>query len=144
MFLKWLPVIPCLFLSVIGFASAATVEYTFNVGWMEYNPDGLLTRQAYFRHRRHHHTDLGRPIIAINNQWPAPTIRANVGDIVLVNVNNNLGNETLTIHWHGLLQTGNAHNDGTPMVSQCPIIPGSSYTYEFTVGRDSIPQTVLF
>ncbi|OCK76302.1 multicopper oxidase [Lepidopterella palustris CBS 459.81] len=72
-----------------------------------------------------------RPVIAINNQWPSPTIRGNIGDTVTVNVKNNLGNETLTIHWHGIFQTGNNANDGTPMVAQCPIIPGASYTYTF-------------
>jgi Multicopper oxidase len=34
-----------------------------------------------------------RPIIAINGQWPSPTIEANVGDDVAVTVNNNLGNQ---------------------------------------------------
>lgn len=35
------------------------------------------------------------------------------------------------MHWHGFLQTGTPWEDGVPSVSQCPIIPGSSYTYNF-------------
>jgi iron transport multicopper oxidase len=76
---------------------------------------------------------ISSPVIAINGQWPSPTIRGNVQDTIVVNVNNKLGNESLTIHWHGLFQTGNNANDGTPMVAQCPIIPGTSYTYTFKV-----------
>ena len=35
------------------------------------------------------------------------------------------------MHWHGINQRGNEWNDGVPGVSQCPIPPGSSYTYRF-------------
>jgi iron transport multicopper oxidase len=73
------------------------------------------------------------PVIAINGKWPSPTVKGNINDTIVVNVNNNLGNQSLTIHWHGLFQTNNNDNDGTPVVAQCPIIPGSSYTYTFQV-----------
>lgn len=39
----------------------------------------------------------------------------------------------MTLHWHGLSQKGNNANDGISMVAQCPIIPGTSYTYTFTL-----------
>ena len=98
-------------------AWAATVTYNWNIGWINANPDGRAVR----------------PVIAINGKWPAPAVVGNVGDNVIVNVNNNLGNQSLTVHWHGILQMGNNANDGTPMVAQCPIIPGTNYTYTFTV-----------
>jgi iron transport multicopper oxidase len=98
-------------------AIAATVTYNWDVGWISYNPDNRAVR----------------PVIAINGKWPSPQIVGNVGDTVVVNVNNKLGNESLSIHWHGLPQTGNNANDGTPMITACPIIPGTSYTYNFTV-----------
>lgn len=50
-----------------------------------------------------------------------------------VTVNNNL-TESLngtSIHWHGLRQYHANWQDGTPGVTQCPIKPGSSQTYEF-------------
>jgi multicopper oxidase len=121
-----------LFLILLGVISlqvahAATLTYNWDIGWMNYNPD---SRQV-------------RPIIAINGKWPSPQIVGNVGDNVIVNVINNLGNQSLTIHWHGLRQVGNNANDGTPMVSQCPIIPGTNYTYTFTV-RHWTSRPLLF
>lgn len=41
----------------------------------------------------------------------------------------------MTVHWHGIFQRDNNANDGTPMTSQCPIIPGTSYTYKFNVDQ---------
>lgn len=38
-----------------------------------------------------------------------------------------------SIHWHGLRQLDSSHMDGVPGVSQCPIAPGASMTYEFRV-----------
>ncbi|EED19078.1 laccase, putative [Talaromyces stipitatus ATCC 10500] len=42
------------------------------------------------------------PVIAINGVWPAPMIRGTVNDTVVVKVHNSLGNQSLSIHWHGL------------------------------------------
>ena len=36
-------------------------------------------------------------------------------------------------HWHGILQSGTNYNDGTGFVTQCPIVPGDSYQYDFKV-----------
>lgn len=37
------------------------------------------------------------------------------------------------IHWHGLRQLNSTEQDGVPGVTQCPIVPGGSMTYEFQV-----------
>ncbi|KAG0289678.1 hypothetical protein BGZ96_006803 [Linnemannia gamsii] len=37
------------------------------------------------------------------------------------------------IHWHGMFQNGTNWMDGTSGVTQCPIPPGQSFTYNFTV-----------
>ena len=65
-----------------------------------------------------------------NNQVPGPTLRATEGDRVRVNVKNNL-NESSAIHWHGLLIPNS--QDGVPYVTQNPIKPGETYTYEFPI-----------
>ncbi|KAI1827062.1 multicopper oxidase [Xylaria intraflava] len=75
----------------------------------------------------------GRPVIAVNNQWPPPRIDACKGDRIVVQVTNNLGNETASIHYHGIYQNGSNQMDGPAMVTQCPIPPGSVVTYDFTV-----------
>ena len=43
-------------------------------------------------------------IISINGQYPGPTIRARVGDLVVVELHNLLPTETVLLHWHGILQ----------------------------------------
>jgi FtsP/CotA-like multicopper oxidase with cupredoxin domain len=65
-----------------------------------------------------------------NKQIPGPTLRATVGDRVRINVVNNL-EESTAVHWHGLL-IPNAM-DGVPYVTQEPIEPGKTFTYEWTI-----------
>ncbi len=63
-----------------------------------------------------------------NGQYPGPEIRAKEGERLRLNVKNNLPEGT-TIHWHGIpLQN---KMDGVPNVTQPPILPGESFTYEF-------------
>ncbi|KAI0968018.1 Cupredoxin [Xylaria arbuscula] len=100
-------------------ATAATVTYDFNIGWVTANPDGAFDR----------------PTIGINGQWPIPRIEANIGDNVVVQVTNQLGNQSTSLHFHGLFMNGTTHMDGPSQVSQCSIPPGSSFTYNFTINQ---------
>ncbi|BGP32953.1 hypothetical protein JCM10296v2_004739 [Rhodotorula toruloides] len=50
-------------------------------------------------------------------------------DTVVVHVTNSL-DEPVTIHWHGLFQNGTLWEDGPSGVTQCPIGPGITYTYD--------------
>jgi FtsP/CotA-like multicopper oxidase with cupredoxin domain len=56
----------------------------------------------------------------------------NRGDTLLVNVTNHLSNAT-SMHWHGMFQNGTNWMDGITGVTQCPIPPGKSFLYNFTV-----------
>ena len=110
--------IPFLCLQLFGLGVyAATVTYDFNVTWVTTNPDRAFER----------------PTIGINGKWPLPPITATVGDRVVVKVNNQLGNQTTSLHFHGLFQNGTTEMDGPVGVSQCAIPSGSSLTYNFTV-----------
>jgi FtsP/CotA-like multicopper oxidase with cupredoxin domain len=73
-----------------------------------------------------------RTLLVFNGQFPGPLIEANRGDRLLVNVTNTLPNAT-TVHWHGLYQNGTNWMDGTTGVTQCPIPPGKSFLYNFTL-----------
>ncbi|NUQ86647.1 MAG: copper oxidase [Anaerolineales bacterium] len=64
-----------------------------------------------------------------NGTVPGPMIRVTEGDQVRVIVKNELPVPT-TIHWHGV-EVPNAM-DGIPGVTQDPIQPGETFTYEFT------------
>ena len=66
---------------------------------------------------------------AVNRQVPGPRIRVTQGDRVRFDVTNNLPEPT-SIHWHGLILP-NAM-DGAADVTQAPIEPGETFTYEFT------------
>lgn len=47
---------------------------------------------------------LKKLVIAINGRTPGPTIEAEQGDTVIVEVKNTLLTENLSIHWHGIRQ----------------------------------------
>ncbi len=65
---------------------------------------------------------------AYNGTLPGPEIRVTEGDTVRIVVTNNLP-ESTAVHWHGL-NTPNAM-DGVPYITQDPIKPGQTFTYEF-------------
>ena len=63
-----------------------------------------------------------------NQMVPGPTIRVGVGDKVRVVLKNELPESTV-IHFHGVI-VPNAM-DGVPDITQKPIKPGGSFTYDF-------------
>lgn len=87
---RWLQL--TILISLLSCVHAATVTYDFDIGWVTANPDGAFDR----------------PTIGINGQWPIPRITANVSDQVIVNVKNSLGNQSTSLHFHGLYQYGQA------------------------------------
>ncbi|KAI0545286.1 Cupredoxin [Xylaria curta] len=95
-------------------ALAETVTYDWEVTWVWAAPDGF-----------------GRPVIGINNAWPCPAIEASVGDTVVINLLNKLGNETTGLHFHGINQINSNYMDGSVGTSQCPLPPGFKVTYSF-------------
>lgn len=65
---------------------------------------------------------------AYNGAIPGPTLRFRQGDRARIAVENRLAQPT-SIHWHGL-RVPNAM-DGVPGLTQPPIAPGETFTYEF-------------
>ncbi len=65
---------------------------------------------------------------SFNGSVPGPEIRLRQGDRLRAIVENRLAEET-SVHWHGL-RVPNAM-DGVPHLTQEPIAPGGSFTYEF-------------
>ncbi|KAG8707230.1 laccase, multicopper oxidase, benzenediol:oxygen oxidorectuctase [Ceratobasidium sp. 395] len=93
-----------------------TREYNWVVEMKEGAPDGFY-----------------RKMLVVNDQYPGPTIEANEGDTIIVNVKNKLPKIGTSIHWHGLFQNGTAWMDGPAGVTQCPIPAGGSFQYKFKV-----------
>lgn len=67
---------------------------------------------------------------AYNDQVPGPQIRVTEGDRVRVILHNELP-ESTAVHFHGLELPNDM--DGVPFITQPPVKPGQSFTYEFTV-----------
>lgn len=67
---------------------------------------------------------------AYNEMVPGPEIRATEGERVRIHVTNNLP-ESTAVHWHGLIVP--FEMDGVTFLTQPPIKPGESFTYEFDV-----------
>ncbi|KAL1369751.1 hypothetical protein HN51_000121 [Arachis hypogaea] len=84
--------------------------------------------------------------ILINNQFPGPEINSTSNNNIVINVFNYL-DEPLLFTWHGIQLRKNSWQDGTPGTN-CPILPGTNYTYKFQV-KDQIgtyfyyPSTAL-
>ncbi|KAL1297976.1 hypothetical protein AAFC00_006483 [Neodothiora populina] len=99
-------------------STGKTVTYDWSIGWTTAAPDGFE-----------------RPVIGINGEWPCPTMRVDYGDRVIVRVTNNLGNQSTSIHWHGIFQYGSSEMDGTVGTSQCPIAPGQTMEYDWIANQ---------
>jgi FtsP/CotA-like multicopper oxidase with cupredoxin domain len=89
-------------------------HYAFTIAEQTIAPDGVQ-----------------RTGMVVNGAFPGPTIEANWGDWIEVSVHNALASEGTSLHWHGLLQQETPWFDGVPSVHQCPIAPGSTFTYRF-------------
>ena len=100
-----------LFLPALG--TAAVVEYEFDIAVKEVNITGVPIEA-----------------LAIDNQIPAPTVRAAVGDVLRATFHNRL-NVITSVHWHGILVPGD--QDGVPFLNTQPIEPGASHTFEFPI-----------
>ncbi|CAO2149911.1 unnamed protein product [Urochloa humidicola] len=96
-------------------AAAAVVEHTFVVSQVKMTH---LCKETL--------------VTVVNGQFPGPAIEVTEGDSVAVHVINQ-SPHNITLHWHGVKQRLNCWADGVPMITQCPIRPGHSFTYRFVV-----------
>ncbi|CAG8978382.1 hypothetical protein HYALB_00010401 [Hymenoscyphus albidus] len=90
-------------------------EYKWTLTDIVGNPDGVF-----------------RPMLTVNGMFPGEMIECNVGDTIVIHVDNQSKNAS-SIHFHGLFQNGTNYMDGAAGVTQCPIAPGRKFRYEFTI-----------
>ncbi|KAF8073915.1 laccase [Lyophyllum atratum] len=78
-----------------------------------------------------------RSAVLAGGTFPGPLIKASKGAHYKLNVINRLTDSNMlrstSIHWHGIFQRGTNWADGTAFVTQCPITPGDSFLYQFSV-----------
>ncbi|XP_066261010.1 uncharacterized protein stw isoform X1 [Euwallacea similis] len=76
-----------------------------------------------------------RGMLAVNRMLPGPSIQVCEGDKVVIDVENHIEGNEITIHWHGVWQRGTQYYDGVPFVTQCPIQEGNAFRYQWIAGN---------
>lgn len=110
----------------LGFSSAEDplVNFNFVVSYITASPLGVPQQ-----------------VIAVNGNFPGPTINVTTNDNVIVNVRNKL-DEELLLHWSGIFQRRSSWEDGV-LGTNCPIPPKWNWTYRFQV-KDQIGSFFYF
>ncbi len=101
------------FLQMVSSAGAATVEYDLDIAWQQIVINGKTAEG-----------------MTLNGQIPGPTLYFTEGDLARIRVHNSMDVNT-SIHWHGILVPPGM--DGVPLITQPPIKPGETFTYEFPI-----------
>ncbi|KAI0063810.1 laccase [Artomyces pyxidatus] len=82
-----------------------------------------------------------RDTVLAGGTFPGPLIQGNKGNDFKINVIDQLTDTSMptatSIHWHGLFQHTTNYVDGPAFVTQCPIIPGHSFLYDFNVPQQA-------
>ncbi|KAG9308046.1 laccase C [Chiua virens] len=106
--------------ALFPYAAAATLQIELTLSNAIVSPDGF-----------------NRRAIVVNGETPGPLIAANKGDRLEIDVTNQLSdlatNTSTSVHWHGLYQRHSNAFDGTAFVTQCPIVSGALFPYQFDV-----------
>ena len=111
------------FVAPDGARGDRTLEPTIEAGVKVFHLDAAVIDWPILR-------DVRVLAYAFNHQVPGPRVHVQEGDRVRIVVTNHLP-ESTTVHWHGLIVPNDM--DGPADITQKPIEPGHSYSYEFTV-----------
>nr|AWK23445.1 laccase 2 [Chrysomela populi] len=76
-----------------------------------------------------------RGMLSANRMIPGPSIQVCEGDKVVIDVENHLEGQEVSLHWHGVWQRGSQYYDGVPFVTQCPIQQGNTFRYQWIAGN---------
>ena len=111
-----------------------TVEYTFTLVPLRASPalPNVTTQGELNNPALSPDCNLDRLMLLVNDVFPGPTIRADVGDIIKVTLINE-SPQPVSLHFHGLDMLGQPYSDGTSSVNQCAAGPLETIVYEFTV-----------
>ncbi len=72
--------------------------------------------------------------LMLNGGIPAPTLEFTEGDDAEIVLKNQIPNEELSLHWHGILLP--PEMDGVPYVNTPPIKSGDSHTFRFKIRQN--------
>lgn len=77
---------------------------------------------------------VAKMVYLVNGEFPAPVIEVRSGDELVVNVRNQLEDEDVAIHWHGLRIANEM--DGVVGLTQCGISPRREMRYQLDIPDD--------
>jgi L-ascorbate oxidase len=120
----FLPPFILVLLTVICFVNQAHATFIFHDG--SFQPDYILRATA----QNITVNCESRYSVIINGSSPGPTLYFLEGKTTWVRVYNDIADQNLTVHWHGLSQKTAPFSDGTPQASQWPIPPAHFFDYE--------------
>ena len=114
-------------------SSSVALASTFTGTFAPHDVQAATTKKFYLRAGKSPVNLVPAPIgktdaWCFNGSVPGPEIRVRQGDRLRIEVDNALDEET-TVHWHGI-RVPNAM-DGVPHLTQTPIAPADTFTYEF-------------
>lgn len=116
-----------------------TKNYTINIEYWR-NEEDNKDRHYYLELTRKEDISpdgVVRNLTLINNRYPGPLLEAKAGDTLHIHVKNLIDDQPTTIHCHGLLYNKeNNFYDGASNINQCPIPPGSTYTYKIELDEN--------
>jgi FtsP/CotA-like multicopper oxidase with cupredoxin domain len=69
--------------------------------------------------------------MSINRKIPGPTVHVCKNDMIVVDVTNEMGGTSASIHWHGFYMKKTPYYDGVPFITQCPIDFATTFRYAF-------------
>ncbi|XP_053675569.1 uncharacterized protein LOC128725823 [Anopheles nili] len=90
---------------------SSTGNVSFNTEWPE--QDAVIT---YY---------------TINGRYVGPTLTVCKHDFLVVDVENRIPGESISLHWTGQSQQRTPYMDGVPMITQCPITSFTRFQYKF-------------
>lgn len=88
----------------------------------EINPDTVVLADG---------SDHEKVLTLFNKTMPGPTLIVYKDQEVIVHVKNHMLSDGISIHFHGIEMRETPWMDGAAFVTQCPIMPGQTFTYRF-------------
>lgn len=79
--------------------------------------------------------------ITINGRKTGPAIQICHNDVLIVDIVNQIPGHSLTMHWRGQTNQEAPYMDGTPLITQCPIMGYNIFQYKF---KATEPGTHLY
>lgn len=121
--------------SSFAVSESKTVEYTWTLTPSRASPavPNVTTRAELNNPALSPDCNLDRLMLLVNDVFPGPPIRADVGDVVKLTMINKSPIDSLALHFHGLVMQRQPYADGTASVTQCAISPLETQVIEFTV-----------